>query len=40
MDSVIAQALPSLISFIEADGPVDKKLPVHEDDVSVVDPGT
>jgi hypothetical protein len=40
MDSMIAQALPSLMSVGEPGDSAETKLPVHEDEVSVIDPGT
>jgi len=40
MDSVMAQALPSLMSVIETEDSAERKLPVHEDEVLVSDPGT
>jgi hypothetical protein len=37
---MIAQALPSLMSAVEPGKSAETKLPVHEDDVSAIDPGT
>jgi hypothetical protein len=39
MDSAIAQALPSMMSDLESGDSADMKLPVHDADVSVVEPG-
>jgi hypothetical protein len=40
MDSMIAQAFPSLMSAVEPRESAETKLPVHEDEVSAIDPGT
>jgi hypothetical protein len=40
IDSIMAQALPSLMSAIETEESAETKLPVHEVDVSVSDAGT
>lgn len=39
IDSIMAQALPSLISAIETEESAATKLPAHEDDESVSDAG-
>jgi hypothetical protein len=41
MDSIMAQAFPSLMSVIETEESAETKLPVHEEfDVSARDAGT